>query len=146
MKYLKWLISFSSRTLNLVAVAFLMACLSASYLSPLKLWFLPFLGMLLPLGIALNLFFVISWILRRRYFALVSIAAIILCIPQLTRLFAFQVKKSKPVPEYTLKVMSYNVRDFDLYNWSENAGSKARKAAELGIETMTEEEWLKLAE
>jgi len=27
----------------------------------------------------------------------------------------------------------------------ENAGSKARKAAELGVKTLTEEEWVKLA-
>jgi len=27
----------------------------------------------------------------------------------------------------------------------ENAGSKARKAAELGVQTLTEDEWLKLS-
>ncbi len=27
----------------------------------------------------------------------------------------------------------------------ENAGSKARKAAELGVQTLTEEEWVKLS-
>jgi endonuclease/exonuclease/phosphatase family metal-dependent hydrolase len=124
LKYLKWLISFSSRTLNLVAVTFLLVSLSSSYISPLKIWFMPFMGMLLPLALALNLFFVISWILRKRYFVFVSMAAIILCIPQMTRLFAFHVKKQKPAPEHTLKILSYNTRDFDLYNWSENTNSK----------------------
>jgi endonuclease/exonuclease/phosphatase family metal-dependent hydrolase len=82
------------------------------------------MGMLLPVALALNVFFVISWIMRKRYFAFVSLAAIILGIPQMTRLFGHNFRKDQPAPANTLKVLSYNARDFDLYNWSENMNSK----------------------
>ncbi len=128
MKFIKWIISFTSRTANIIFVALLLISLSASYISPVKIWFLPFAGMALPLLVAINVFFVFSWILRKRHFAVVSLLAIAACLPQLFRLFATNM--GKPAIENhagkTIKVMSYNVRDFDLYNWSENANSKEK--------------------
>src|SRR4051812_11265786 len=122
MKYLKWLLSFTSRTANIVFVVLLAISLSASYISPNKIWFLPFWGLLLPLFVFINFIFVIIWILRKRYFAVVSLLAIGVCLPQLFKLGATNIGKAKisdPTAK-VIKVMSYNVRDFDLYNWSEN--------------------------
>lgn len=128
MKYLKWLLSFTSRTVNIVLVVFLLISLSASYISPAKIWFMPFFGMLLPLFILINLVFVFIWIWRKRHFAVVSLLAIAACLPQLYKLVATNTAKSKDEANTIkkIKVMSYNVRDFDLYNWSENANSKEK--------------------
>ncbi len=128
MKLIKWLISFTSRTVNIVFVALLLISLSASYISPERIWFLPFNGMTLPLFILINLVFVIIWILRKRHFAVVSLLSIAACLPQLFKLFATNLGKPKIETQLTktIKVMSYNVRDFDLYNWSENANSKEK--------------------
>ncbi len=126
MKFIKWIISFTSRTANIVFVVLLLISLSASYISPDKIWFLPFAGMTLPALVIINLLFSASWILRKRHFAVVSLLAIAACLPQLLKLFATNI--GKPKTEQTnskvIKVMSYNVRDFDLYNWSENINSK----------------------
>ena len=126
MKYIKWLISFASRTANLVFVVLLLISLSASYISPDKIWFLPFAGMLLPALVVANIFFTLSWVLRKRHFAVVSLLAVAACLPQLFKLTATNI--GKPSIEHkeakVIKVMSYNVRDFDLYNWSENVNSK----------------------
>lgn len=128
MKYLKWLISFTSRTANIIFVALLLISLSASYISPEKIWFLPFAGMILPFFVLVNLFFVISWMLRKRHFAVVSLLAIAACLPQLLKLVATNISSPDSASKAfkVIKVMSYNVRDFDLYNWSENANSKEK--------------------
>ena len=128
MKFIKLLISFTSRTVNIIFVALLLVSLSASYISPERIWFLPFLGMLLPVFVLINIVFVVVWILRKRHFAVVSLLALAACLPQLFKLAATNIGKPKIENTNTkvIKVMSYNVRDFDLYNWSENANSKQK--------------------
>lgn len=128
MKFIKWIISFTSRTTNLIFVVALFISLSASYISPNKIWILPFAGLFLPILVVVNIIFVIIWILRKRHFAVVSSLAIAACLPQLLRLTATNLSSaSKTKNESTIiHVMSYNVRDFDLYNWSENENSKER--------------------
>lgn len=127
MKYLKWLLSFTSRTVNLVFVALLLVSLSASYISPNKIWFLPFAGLMLPTLVVINAVFVVIWIFRQRHFAMVSLLTIAACLPQLFKLFATNLGNPKTdKTAKVIKVMSYNVRDFDLYNWSENINSKQK--------------------
>lgn len=127
MKFLKWLLSFTSRSVNILFVTGLLLSLMASYISPAKLWILPFVGMALPGLLLANIIFVIIWIIRRRYFAVVSLLAIACCLPQLFRLFATNIGSADNKTDgKIIKVMSYNVRDFDLYNWSENIHSKEK--------------------
>ncbi|HQG38562.1 MAG TPA: endonuclease/exonuclease/phosphatase family protein [Chitinophagales bacterium] len=125
MKYLKWLLSFTSRTVNIVFVVLLLISLSASYISPEKIWLLPFAGLLLPFLVVVNIFFVIIWIARKRHFAMVSLLSIAACLPQVLKLAATNfTTPTFSKTDKTIKVLSYNVRDFDLYNWSDNVNSK----------------------
>ena len=137
MKFIKWIISFLSRTTNIIFVVALIVSLSASYISPIKIWFLPFAGLALPILILINIVFVIIWAARKRHFAFVSLLTIAACLPQLLRLTATNIGTEKVTnqPKVSLKIMSYNVRDFDLYNWSNNATSKEKI-----FETITEKD------
>lgn len=128
MKFIKWIISFLSRTTNIIFVVALLISLSASYISPDKVWFLPFASLLLPVLIIINIVFVVIWAVRKRHFAVVSLLAIATCLPQLLRLTATNLGTTKVTskPKASLKIMSYNVRDFDLYNWSNNAVSNEK--------------------
>lgn len=88
---------------------------------------MPFAGLMLPILIVVNVLFVIIWIARKRHFAMLSLLAVAACLPQALKLVATNLSTPKiPTTKKTIKVLSYNVRDFDLYNWSDNVNSKQK--------------------
>jgi endonuclease/exonuclease/phosphatase family metal-dependent hydrolase len=84
---------------------------------------MPLLGYLFPIGVVLNMLFVFVWIVRKRWFFLLSLFALVLSYNQINNLISFNKKTST---NDGLKVMSYNVKNFDLYNWSENLEAQTK--------------------
>ena len=105
-----------------VLVVLLLACMSC-YVSPSVAWPLSFLGLGFPLIIVFLLVFVVLWAVWRRRIFWVNLVALLLCFPFIRTVFAFHFS---PAEEKGVKLMSYNVRNFDLYNWSGNKKTRAK--------------------
>jgi endonuclease/exonuclease/phosphatase family metal-dependent hydrolase len=104
--------------LNLVFVILLLVSYLAPFVSPEHVWPLAFLGLGFPLFLVINLIFLAIWLLFRRKYFMISLFAILLGFNQVGNLFQLN-STSKTLPEKgtNLKVLSYNVRNFDLYNY-----------------------------
>src|SRR5258706_16207524 len=101
---------------NIFAAVSLLLSGCAQYFSPATFWFISFFGIAYQFILLANILFVIYWVIRWRkqvYFPLTAILLTSLCIPKI-----IQIRFSHPaVPSSAFKVLSYNVRLFDLYNW-----------------------------
>ena len=110
--------------LNMVFIILLLLSYAASKISPDKFWPMAFAGIAYPFLLSLNILFVVWWIIfRKRYFFL-SLAAILAGYNQVRSTFAFNFSEAKNNTAAgsgdAMKVMTYNVRLFDLYNWTHN--------------------------
>ena len=124
-KFIKLFLSFTSRTITLVVCSFTLASIFAAYVSPGIFWPLALFGLAFPLFMALNFLFLIIWLARKRWFAIVPLMICVIGFPQIQHSFAWHiVPKKNKTNSKELKVMTYNVRNFDLYNWSQNINSK----------------------
>ena len=100
-------------------------CLFGAYYSPTTnpsdYWFVSLLGIGYPYLLFINLLFIIYWALSRRFFWLLSLVAIVVGWSHLQTVFALNIMApKKEESKVRFKVMSYNVKNFDLYNWTEN--------------------------
>jgi endonuclease/exonuclease/phosphatase family metal-dependent hydrolase len=97
-----------------VNILFLIA-LSLSYLSvhisPEKSWILPFFGLLYPFLIIINLFFVIYWMLRKRWLFLIPAIFILAGWNHLERLVQFRSPETTHVNSDSFKIITYNVKN-----------------------------------
>jgi endonuclease/exonuclease/phosphatase family metal-dependent hydrolase len=110
--------------INLVFVLFLALSYLSPFISPAKTWVFAFFGLGYFYLLILNIIFVLYWLIVKRKYALYSAIIIILGFNHI--LTHFQQNKTNifsSEQEY-FSVMSYNVRLFDLYNWSNNTTTR----------------------
>ena len=110
--------------LNILALAVLLASCMATYIEPTKYWQLTFIGFAFPIVLVVNVFFLLLWILKRDAFGLISLVAIVLTWKFIYSTFA--VNFNEVNKEAGIKVMSWNVKNFDLYNWSKNTETRGQ--------------------
>lgn len=110
---------------SFVAALLLVSGGFAGTVHPEKFWLLSFLGLAFPLLLAVNVFFVFFWMVVRLRYSLIPIAAV--CFAWFPIVHGFAI--NNPLKEKTngdLKVMTWNVRNFDLYNWNHNKETREK--------------------
>ena len=120
---------WKGKTLAYITVVFnfLLFFSYLAYLSdPHRSTWISFTGLFYPIILLFNILLLIIWILKRKLFFLPTLIIIILGMYHHSRFFQFYAIDNIDDNINKLKVMSYNVRLFDLYNWNENKESKAQ--------------------
>jgi len=110
---------------HLAAIALLVSYL-APYVSPENFWLLSFFGLGYPILVAINLVFVLYWAIQLKKRATYSLLIILCGWPQLHGFIQLSFKSTPDKSKDVLKVMSYNVKVFDLYNWSHNLETRSK--------------------
>lgn len=108
--------------LNIAAAIVLLITYLAPYVSPVSSWIPAVLAMGFTYQIIVHLGFLVWWFLFRKKRMLLSGGLLLLGYPHIgdhVQVFGREAA-SEETRGNTLKVMSYNVRLFDLYNWSKN--------------------------
>ncbi len=114
-KIVKYIVLF----FNLLAVLVLLSACLAPLISPEKMPFLAFWGLVMPYSIILNVLFIVFWVLKARFYFSISLIAMLIAWPTTRTSFPYH-RSDKTELQEGFKVMSYNVRVFDRYNWSKD--------------------------
>jgi len=101
------------------------------YISPAIAWPLSFLGLGFPIVVISVFAFLLLWAIWQKKIFWANLLALLLCLPFIRTVFAFHFSPSETKG---IKLMSYNVRNFDLYNWSGNKKTRARIMGLIGKE------------
>lgn len=112
--------------INFLAIFLLLISYTAPFVNPKTSVFFAYMGLLYPVFGVVNFLFVAYWALWRKHMFVYSMAAIMLGMLSFSRVFQMTFFQPSSTHDRSITVMSFNVRLFDLYNWSGNLESKDR--------------------
>jgi endonuclease/exonuclease/phosphatase family metal-dependent hydrolase len=94
--------------LTILSVLCLVLSYVAFFISPAKVWFLAFFGLAYPVILAVNLLFVILWLLMRKIFIWIPLIAILIGFSHVLSIIEFRSNDGPPASG-SIKVLSYNI-------------------------------------
>ena len=103
-----------------MAVIALLISYMAPHISPENFWFIAFFGLFYPILLIINFLFIIYWAIQIKKRALYSFVVIICGFSNLHSYAQFTFNNTPNGSKNLIRIMSYNVKVFDLYNWSNN--------------------------
>jgi len=97
----------------LVVLLFLLTCLTP-FLSPKKVWFIGFCGLITPHLIFLLLLSIIFWLIAKPKLALLPVITLLIGYKQIQTVFAFHIKDdfTNEKKANTIRIVDWNVRSF----------------------------------
>ena len=105
---------------NLLLAFILLFSYSSYYISPNSIPFISVLSLLIPAFIILNGLFCIYWIIKFKKAFLLSFVILVVGFQYISVFYGLSEKKI--LLSNDLKIMSYNVRMFNLYKWIDEEG------------------------
>jgi endonuclease/exonuclease/phosphatase family metal-dependent hydrolase len=119
--------------LNVVAAISLYISQVCAYVSPAHFWWTELLAISYPYFLIINIIFIFFWIFVRVRWMLVSVIVILAGFTHLTLFYQIGKRQGKKEGR-TFSLLSYNVRLFDLYNWTGNLKTRASIFEKLNAE------------
>lgn len=112
LKRLLWL-------LTILAIIPLLLAYLATRVSPAVWWPLAYFGLLYPVWLLINAVIFILWLFVKPRIALVQVIMVLLGWGHLRHVIGFHIW-SQPETTEGIRLITYNVHNFDFYNWKDN--------------------------
>jgi len=109
---------------NVVAALALLVSYLAPFTNPADSFIPAFFGLFYPVFLLTNILFLIYWVAAKNWNFLLSALVILIGWSHFSGIFQISYPEKKTVAQNEIKILSYNVRLFDLYNWSNNVKTR----------------------
>lgn len=120
----KFILSLLFAGINMLcAILLLLACL-APFISPAWLWLLAFPGLAFPGFVLANVAWMFFWLIFKKRYMLISGITLLLSAGNISNQIGWKTCYAVDAPDNAFSVMSFNVKVFDLYSWTQNTASK----------------------
>lgn len=122
---MKWFIVRILLIINSLFAFFLLLSYLSVLIRPDTLWIFAFIGMAYPFILLVNLSFIFFWIIFRKWFFVISLICVIAGWNSMGRYIQIRFR-TKPVENTgdVFKLLTYNVRLFDYYQWNSDTATK----------------------